>query len=105
MKWLAFNFIVKNGDYTDEVYFCIDPAVDKFKFIPWDYDDIFAIAPHEGNAIKKDAIGNKLIFSSEDKLDQKIANDAYLYHIYLSVFQKTLKLLLLQSGKPPATYL
>jgi spore coat protein H len=64
MKWLAFNYIVKNGDYTDEVYFCIDPNVDEFKFIPWYYDDIFAFAPHEGMAIKKDAIGDKFIFSS-----------------------------------------
>lgn len=93
MKWLAFNYFVKNGDYTDEVYFYIDPAVDKFKFIPWDYDDIFAIAPHEGKAIKKDIIGDKFIFSSEDKLDQKIANDPYLYRVYISIFQKTITLL------------
>ena len=93
MKWLAFNFIVKNGDYTDEVYFCIDPNVDEFKFIPWDYDDIFAFAPHEGMAIKKDAIGDKFIFSSEDKLDQKIANDSYLYSIYISTFEEVLELL------------
>lgn len=93
MKWLAFNYFVKNGDYTDEVYFCIDPAVDKFKFIPWDYDDIFAIAPHEGKAIKKNIIGDKFIFSSEDKLDQKIANDPYLYRVYISIFQKTITLL------------
>lgn len=93
MKWLAFNYFVKNGDYTDEVYFCIDPEVDKFKFIPWDYDDIFAIAPHEGKAIKKNIIGDKFIFSSEDKLDQKIANDPYLYSVYISIFQKTITLL------------
>ena len=93
MKWLAFNFFVRNGDYTDEVYFCIDPVVDKFKFIPWDYDDIFAIAPHEGMAIKKDVIGDKFIFSSEDKLDQKIANDSFLYSKYLLVFQTTLNIL------------
>lgn len=93
MKWLAFNFIVRNGDYTDEVYFCIDPAVDKFKFIPWDYDDIFSIAPHEGMATKKNAIGDKFIFSSEDRLDQKIAKDPFLYSIYLSVFETTLNIL------------
>ena len=83
MKWLAFNFFVRNGDYTDEVYFCIDPVVDKFKIIPWDYDDIFAASPHEGMESKKKNIGDKLIFSSEDLLDQKIANDPYLYQKYL----------------------
>ena len=83
MKWLAFNFFVRNGDYTDEVYFCIDPVVDKFKIIPWDYDDIFAAAPHEGMDGWKKNIGDKFIFSSEDLLDQKIATDPYLYAKYL----------------------
>ncbi len=90
MKWLAFNYFVKNGDYTDEVYFYIDPTDGKFKIIPWDYDDIFAIAPHEGNAIKKSKLGNKYIYSSEDELDRKIANDPYLYNIYISIFKETL---------------
>ena len=44
-------------------------------------------------AIKKDAIGDKFIFSSEDKLDQKIANDSYLYSIYISTFKEVLELL------------
>ena len=90
MKWLAFNFFVRNGDYTDEVYFCIDPVVDKFKIIPWDYDDIFAATPHEGMDGKKKNIGDKLIFSSEDLLDQKIANDPYLYEKYLIQLNKVL---------------
>ena len=41
MKWLAFNFLVRNGDYTDEVFLYIDPEINKFKIIPWDYDDLF----------------------------------------------------------------
>lgn len=99
MRWLAFNFFVRNGDYTDEVYFCIDPKEKKYKIIPWDYDDIFAAVPHEGIEGKKKEIGDKLIFSSEDLLDQTIVKDPYLYHLYLtelhnvleSLNQKTLK--------------
>jgi len=90
MKWLAFNFFVHNGDYSDEVFFYVDAKTGKFKIIPWDYDDIFAIKPHEGAEKSKNTIGNKLIFSSEDLLDVKIANDPYLYSVYL----KTLKELL-----------
>ncbi len=90
MKWLAFNFFVRNGDYTDEVYFCIDPVVDKFNIIPWDYDDIFAAAPHEGLEEKIKNIGGKLIFSSEDLLDQKIATDPYFYEKYLIQLNKVL---------------
>lgn len=92
MKWLAFNFFIRNGDYTDEVYFCIAPVENRFKIIPWDYDDIFAREPHEGNNIKIKAIGDKYIFSSEDRLDQTIANDPYLYQLYL----EQLKIILTQ---------
>lgn len=91
MKWLAFNFFVRNGDYTDEVYLCIDPTENRFKIIPWDYDDIFAVAPHEGMSQKNKSIGNKYIFSSEDQLDTKIADDAYLYEQYLSLLKQILQ--------------
>jgi spore coat protein H len=83
MKWLAFNYFVRNGDYTDEVYFYIDPSDDKFKIIPWDYDDIFASHPHEGTIGARSVVENKLLFSSEDLLDRQIAQDPYLYEKYL----------------------
>lgn len=83
MKWLAFNFFIRNGDYTDEVYFFIDPGTDKFSIIPWDYDDLFSTAPHEGNVASRKALGDKLFFSTEDRLDKKIVTDPYLYKIYL----------------------
>ncbi len=91
MKWLAFNFIVHNGDYADEVFFYIDPEIKKYKIIPWDYDDIFASAPHEGSLQRNKAIGDKLIFSSEDDLDKKIASDSYLYTVYLTTFKEVLE--------------
>jgi spore coat protein H len=88
MKWLAFNFLVHNGDYADEVFFYIDPDSEKYRIIPWDYDDIFAISPHEGKEIRNKILGDKLIFSSEDLLDQKIASDPYLYLRYLKTFKE-----------------
>ena len=90
MKWLAFNFFISNGDYTDEVYFYIDPETGKYYIIPWDYDDIFAHQPHEGTIEKLKTVGQKLVFSSEDLLDQKIASDDYLYNIYLKYFSDIL---------------
>jgi spore coat protein H len=83
MKWLAFNYLVRNGDYTDEVYFYFDPSINKFSVIPWDYDDLFLSFPHEGNNENKKLLSDKLIFSAEDKLDKKIAEDPYLHKIYL----------------------
>jgi spore coat protein H len=89
MKWLAFNYLVRNGDYTDEVYFYFDPGINKFSIIPWDYDDLFLSAPHEGNIYRK-RFEDKLIFSSEDMLDAKIASDDYLHNIYLVQFNEVM---------------
>ena len=86
MKWLAFNFFVRDGDYTDEVYFFVDPLSDKFSIIPWDYDDLFSPVPHEGNVENRKILGDKLFFSTEDLLDKKIVTDPYLYKIYLIQF-------------------
>ena len=90
MKWLAFNFFVRNGDYTDEVYFFIDPDTDKFGIIPWDYDDVFSLAPHEGTGEGRKFTGGKLFFSTEDVLDKKIVADPYLYEKYLVQFRELL---------------
>jgi spore coat protein H len=90
MKWLAFNFLVHNGDYSDEVFFYVDPESEKFRIIPWDYDDIFAISPHEGKEQRNKILGDKMIYSSEDLLDQKIAADPYLYKEYLKCFKEVL---------------
>jgi spore coat protein H len=83
MRWLAFNYFVRNGDYTDEAYFYVDPDNDKFRIIPWDYDDIFALLPHEGIEQNRKIIGDKMFFSIEDDLDRKIVSDPYLYKLYL----------------------
>ena len=93
MKWLAFNFFVRNGDYTDEVYFYINPVTDKFGIIPWDYDDVFSSAPHEGFAESRKFTGGKLFFSTEDMLDKKIVADPYFYEKYLVQFRELLTLL------------
>ena len=93
MRWLAFNYIIKCGDYSDELYFYIDPETKRLRIVPWDYDDIFMIHPHEGIKERNRRISpSSLIFSSEDKLDVKIANDPYLYaqymKHYLTVFEE-----------------
>ena len=88
MKWLAFNFFVRNGDYTDEIYFFIEPGTGKFNIIPWDYDDLFSVAPHEGKVESRKVLGGKLFFSAEDLLDRKIVTDPNLYKIYLIQFEE-----------------
>jgi spore coat protein H len=93
MRWLAFNYLVHNGDYSDEVFFYLDPEIKKYRIIPWDYDDIFATTPHEGSKQRNEIMGGKLMFSTEDLLDKKIATDPFLYEVYLKCLKEVLETL------------
>jgi spore coat protein H len=106
---MAVDYLLRNGDLTDEIYLYSSIMDNKiyFNIIPWDYDDIFANNPHEvgqdwavGNIfgersyksvedIKND-VGEKLIFSIEDDLDYKIAKDDYLYSKYLVMLEEVI---------------
>lgn len=106
---LSIDMLVKNGDYTDEVFFYTKMVNNKeiFGVFPWDYDDIFADKPHEiGRAwavgtvfgtrkyssmadIISD-VGSKLLFSIEDDLDYKIAKDSVLYQQYLKTLRSVM---------------
>ncbi|MFM1877997.1 MAG: hypothetical protein RLZZ241_863 [Bacteroidota bacterium] len=88
MRIMAFNYVICNGDYTDELFFYVreDIPSKRFNFLPWDFDDIFLNAPHEGWAQRNKRIDNtnKLIFSVEDDLDHIISADSYLHDLYLT---------------------
>jgi len=98
---MGLDYLLKNGDYTDEVFFyaLIDQDQIRFRIIPWDYDDLFSSNPHEvgrtwgtGHLFgdryyptRQDIlneIGTRLIYSIEDDLDYIIAMDPYLYERY-----------------------
>jgi spore coat protein H len=102
---MAIDYLVKNGDYTDEIYLYsqVEKDTTRFHIIPWDYDDIFSENPHEvgvswgmGTLFGEryyatrqdiyDEIGDKLIYSIEDDLDYSIARDPYLYDCYEKTF-------------------
>lgn len=112
MQKIGYDYLLKNGDYTDEIYLYDEPGDDKIQFnvIPWDLDDLFAELPHEignswstGNAFGDryyattedviEDVGEKLIFSIEDDLDYIIAKDPYLYSIYLEELEKLMNLI------------
>ena len=98
---MSIDYLVMNGDYTDELYLysIVEQDVIHYRLIPWDYDDIFESQPHEvgstwgpGNLFGTrfygtyqdvlDEIGDKLIFSIEEDLDYVIARDSFLYARY-----------------------
>jgi spore coat protein H len=90
-KWLAFNYLIMNGDYLDELFLFLNPETDRFQILPWDYDDVFASQPHEGQKRRDHMLGGQLLFSSEAPFDLVIAKDEYLYQLYLEGFKDVLK--------------
>jgi spore coat protein H len=109
-KKICVDYLLQNGDYTDELYFYAEVLQDQIRFsiIPWDYDDLFRSHPHEVGinwgtghlfgdryyATHQDIlneIGYKMIFSIEDDLDYAIAMDPYLYDRYQSTLRAMLE--------------
>jgi len=112
---MGIDYLLQNGDYTDEVYLYALIHLDQIRFniIPWDYDDLFSSKPHEvgltwgtgtlfGNRRYSthqdvlDEIGDKMIFSIEDDLDYIIAMDPYLYERYESTLTVMLERMTLE---------
>jgi hypothetical protein len=84
LEWLGFNYWVMNGDYSDELFLYARPETGLLDIIPWDYDDLFKREPHEGREIRNKTLANKMIFSTEEVLDQVIGADNFLYEKYLA---------------------
>lgn len=92
-KWLAFNYLIRNGDYTDELFLYLTKDENRFDIIPWDYDDIFMRQPHEGFENRNKVMDHQLIYSGEAHLDIVIDNDTFLYQKFLQSFKEILKIL------------
>ncbi|MFC2125534.1 CotH kinase family protein [Bacteroidota bacterium] len=90
-KWLAFNYWLMNGDYTDELYLYIDPETDIFRPLPWDYDDIFSVTPHEGNTKRLRPLNNDFMFSIQEPLDRYLIQDNYCYERYKETLYTVMK--------------
>jgi hypothetical protein len=107
---LSIDLLVKNGDYTDEVFFYTKTVNGReiFGIFPWDYDDLFSDYPHEigrswatGTVFGSRAysgmndiiadVGSKLLFSIEDDLDYKIARDSFLYQQFLITLRNVME--------------
>jgi spore coat protein H len=81
-QFIGFNYLIMNGDYSDEVFFYIEPTKNRFAIIPWDYDDILRPVPHEGRSERNQEFTKKKLFSIEETLDRVIAGDNILYTQY-----------------------
>jgi spore coat protein H len=90
-KWLAFNYLIKNGDYSDELFLFLVAGENRFDIIPWDYDDIFQRQPHESYKKRNRVLDHKLLFSGEAYLDLVIDRDSFLYLMFLHSFEEVLE--------------
>ncbi len=90
-EWMGFNYFVKNGDYSDELFLYIDPNSRQFKVMAWDYDDLLMDYPHEGKEARYQLLKDRMIFSLEDDLDKTIATDDYVYERYRQVLTTLLQ--------------
>jgi CotH kinase protein len=88
--WIGFNYLIMNGDYTDELFLYINPDTKLYQVIAWDYDDLLLPHPHEGAEIRNSLHPDRMIFSIEDSFDKTIVADDFLYAKYLVTLKKLL---------------
>lgn len=97
LKWLALNYIVRNGDFLDEVFFFGKKNADGkiyYDIFPWDLDDTFAEKMHMqgipltlNNGAKKRS-QRQMLFGFESRLDQAVSEDPVLLNKYFQTLDQ-----------------
>lgn len=96
MTWLGLNSLLRNGDFTDEVYFHasspVGPDAPYFRILPWDMDDLFKRHMHLAplNWLLSGFDGDTLLFGFECGLDRTIHRDGALYRKFEENLQREL---------------
>ncbi len=102
LKWLAFNYIVKNGDYSDEIYFYGKKNAAGeiyFDVSPWDMDDSFSDKMHLSgfpggpNYHMTENSQKQMIYNYESRIDRKVAGDAKLLRMYFEAMDEVVSTL------------
>ena len=96
LKWLALNYIVRNGDFLDEVFFFGKKnAAGKiyYDIFPWDLDDTFADKMHIQGILLSSNNGaqkrseRQMMYGFESRLDQAVSEDPAMLHRYFQILQ------------------
>jgi hypothetical protein len=89
LEWLAFNSLVENSDYLDEVFFYqrrdAGGRVGPLRVAAWDYDDLFKKASHS-----KRAFSDSLLWACEAGFDRRIRDEPVLRARYEAVLSRLL---------------
>eukprot|EP01065_Artemidia_motanka_P053541 TRINITY_DN995_c0_g3_i1.p1 TRINITY_DN995_c0_g3~~TRINITY_DN995_c0_g3_i1.p1 ORF type:complete len:1209 (+),score=293.06 TRINITY_DN995_c0_g3_i1:41-3667(+) len=93
--WLAFNSLLRNGDYDDEVYLVAHPRDESAPLLihPWDYDTIFQPCHKDG---KFAARNQPLFYCAESDVDKLVISTPLL----LKAYKQTLSCVLRNDGQP-----
>lgn len=101
-RMLAVNYVIHNGDNTDEVFFAGYKTADgqiKFQAVPWDLDDTFSEEMHmEKNPLDFNHGRNKvaqqqMLFGFESRLDRAISENQELLNLYFAEISEVLEIL------------
>ncbi len=76
LAWLAFNRLVRNGDYLDEVFYYRTAQDKRWHVMGWDYEDIFQ-PPHGGRFTE-----GSWVYNNEYPLDSAIEKTPLLLSLY-----------------------
>ena len=85
MTWMGLNALLRNGDFSDELYFYSRSRVTEvgpyYEIFPWDMDDLFKERMHLAplNWILSGFDADTLLFGFESRLDRTINADRFLY--------------------------
>ncbi len=97
MVWLGLNSLLRNGDFSDEIYFYssstgVDAEQPYYRIFPWDMDDLFKERMHLAplNWLLSGFDRDSLLFNFESGLDRKINGDAFLYRRFQHDLQRVL---------------
>lgn len=98
MQWLAVNYIIQNGDYSDEVFFYGKKDVKTgemlFRIFPWDLDDTFSPTMHQSiipggiNTAAEERSRKQMLYSFESRIERAIVGSPELMRMYFSVMEE-----------------
>lgn len=94
LKVLAFNRLMRNGDFADEIFWIGTRNNGKIyfnRFMGWDFEETFSISPHDSQRLFQSNGRESLIFSNENPLFRKIANSPRLYLKYKKILSELIK--------------
>ena len=90
LRWLAYNTLMRNGDYVDETFFYGslertgegDSEVLYFRNMGWDYDDLNSGCHYGGVHALVDPAG--IVYCAEDQIDRSLLLSDEVYETFIN---------------------